>query len=71
MIMRGKSSENTDEVFAGDIAAISRLQYTGTGDTLCYKNNQVVLEGIDFPEPVLQFAVVSKNREMKIKLPLQ
>ena len=62
MIMRGKSSENVDEVFAGDIAAVAKLQYTGTGDTLCYKNNPVVLKGIDFPEPVLQFAVLSKSR---------
>ncbi len=62
MIMRGKTSETTDELFAGDIAAVSKLQSTGTGDTLCYKNNPVVLEGIEFPEPVLQFAVVSKNR---------
>lgn len=62
MVMRGKTSENIDEVFAGDIAAVSKLQFTGTGDTLCYKNNAVVLEGINFPEPVLQYAVLSKNR---------
>ena len=62
MIMRGKTSENVDEVFAGDIAAVSKLQYTGTGDTLCFKNNPIILEGIDFPEPVLQYAVLSKNR---------
>ncbi len=62
MVMRGKTSENIDEVYAGDIAAVSKLQFTGTGDTLCYKNNAVVLEGINFPEPVLQYAVLSKNR---------
>jgi len=62
MIMRGKTSETTDELFAGDIAAVSKLQYTGTGDTLCYKNNPVELEGVVFPEPVLQYAVISKNR---------
>lgn len=62
MIMRGKESSNQEEVFAGDIAAVSRLQHTGTGDTLAYKNDPVVLDGIDFPEPGLRFAVGSKNR---------
>ncbi len=62
MIMRGKTSENIDEVFAGDIAAVAKLQYTETGDTLCYKNNPVILEGIDFPTPILQYAIISKNR---------
>ena len=62
MIMRGKNSSNQEELFAGDIAAVSKLQHTGTGDTLAYKNDPVLLDGIDFPEPGLRFAVISKNR---------
>ena len=55
--MRGKNQEDAPEAVAGDIVAIGKLQYTKTGDTLCEKANQIILEPIDFPSPTLYIAV--------------
>ncbi len=60
--MRGKSQIQADEVVAGDIVSISKLQATGTGDTLCDRNNPVQFPEIEFPEPVISFAVEAKAK---------
>ena len=46
----------------GDIAAVAKLQHTGTGDTLCDRAQPVVFEPLQFPEPVISFAVEPKNK---------
>ncbi|MDF2882429.1 MAG: fusA [Clostridiaceae bacterium] len=66
--LRGKSQIPTDEITTGDIGAVSKLQFTSTGDTLCDINHKIVFEKVDFPEPSLSRAVLpkSKNDEDKI-----
>ena len=66
--MKGKQQIQTDEIIAGDIGAVTKLQYTNTGDTLCDNNFQVIYENIVFPEPAISMAVIpkSKNDEDKI-----
>ena len=49
-VMKGKKQENVSEVAAGDIAAVAKLQNTSTNDTLCDKDNPIILKSIDFPE---------------------
>lgn len=66
--MRGKNQENLPEVKAGDIAVVSKLQVTDTGDTLCDKDNPVLLPGIDFPEPMLSIAIEPKSKGDEDKL---
>jgi len=60
--LRGKKQTQVNEVPAGDIAVLVKLQDTGTGDTLCTKENPVKLEGIDFPEPTLTVAIKPKSK---------
>ncbi|NPV80148.1 MAG: elongation factor G [Firmicutes bacterium] len=60
--MRGKQQEATDEVTAGDIAAVAKLQETSTSDTLCDKEFPVVLDPIAFPRPTLSLAVRPKSK---------
>lgn len=60
--MRGKNQIAMEEVVTGDIAAVAKLQHTGTGDTLCDRAQPVVFEPLQFPEPVISFAVEPKNK---------
>ena len=60
--MRGKNQIQTDQVIAGDIGAVAKLAVTGTGDTLGDKNNPIVFPPIEFPEPVISFAVEPKSK---------
>lgn len=66
--LRGKQQIATNEIIAGDIGAVAKLQFTTTGDTLCDASNPVVFEKIDFPQPIISMAVLpkSKNDEDKI-----
>lgn len=66
--LKGKSQINAQEIVAGDIGAVAKLQFTGTGDTLCDINNPIVFEEIKFPEPAISMSVMpkSKNDEDKI-----
>jgi elongation factor G len=66
--LRGKNQDNTTSVSAGDIAVVAKLQETKTGDTLCTKENKVVLEGINFPKPSLPLAVRPKSKGDEDKL---
>jgi len=70
--MRGKNQIPSDEIVAGDIGAISKLQYTSTGDTLCDANYKVIYDKMNFPEPVLSMAVLPKTKgdEDKISVAL-
>jgi elongation factor G len=53
--------EDVDEVLAGDIGATLGLKESFTGDTLCDANNQIILENISFPEPVIMVAIEPKT----------
>ena len=66
--MHANKREEIKEVFAGDIAAAVGLKYTTTGDTLCDEDNQVILESIDFPEPVISIAIEPKTKAEQEKL---
>jgi elongation factor G len=65
--------EEIDEVAAGDIAGVVGLKDTRTGDTLCDPNHEIVLESMDFPEPVIAVAIEPKTKadEEKLGLALQ
>ena len=71
--MKGKSQIPTKEVVAGDIAAVAKLQYTETGDTLCDINNKVIFDKMNFPRPNISMAVLprAKGDEDKISSALQ
>jgi len=60
--MHANSREDVQEVFAGEIAAAVGLKNTTTGDTLCDANNQVILEKIIFPDPVISVVVEPKTK---------
>ena len=66
--MHANKREEVKEVYAGDIAAAVGLKYTTTGDTLCDENKQVILESIEFPEPVISIAIEPKTKAEQEKL---
>ncbi|MDD2318703.1 MAG: elongation factor G [Geobacteraceae bacterium] len=68
--MHANKREEIKEVRAGDIAAAVGLKNTTTGDTLCDDNNAVVLESIEFPEPVISIAIEPKTKADQEKLGL-
>src|SRR6185369_3914742 len=66
--MHANKREEIKEVFAGDIAAAVGLKYTTTGDTLCLDDKPVILESIEFPEPVISIAIEPKTKADQEKL---
>ena len=68
MKMHADSREDVEEVYAGDIAAAIGLKETFTGDTLSSREDQVVLEAITFPEPVISIAIEPKTRDDQNRL---
>ena len=66
--MHSNKREEVKEVLAGDIAAVVGLKVTVTGDTLCDEKNPVILESIEFPEPVISIAVEPKTKADQEKL---
>ncbi|GAB5449672.1 elongation factor G [Gymnodinialimonas sp.] len=68
MMMHSNNREEIDEAFAGDIIALGGLKNTTTGDTLCDKNDPVVLETMTFPEPVIEIAVEPKTKADQEKM---
>lgn len=66
--MHANSREDIKEAFAGDIVALAGLKDTTTGDTLCDVNSQVVLERMEFPEPVIEIAVEPKSKADQEKM---
>lgn len=60
--LRGKDQEPVDEVPAGDIGAVAKLQETSTGDTLCDKDHPVTLARISFPQPIFSAAIAPKTK---------
>jgi len=66
--MHANKREEIKEVYSGDIAAAVGLKYTTTGDTLCLDDNPVILESIEFPEPVISIAIEPKTKADQEKL---
>ena len=66
--MHANSREEISKVFAGDIAAAVGLKDTTTGDTLCDEKNLVILESMDFPEPVISLSVEPKSKADQDKM---
>jgi elongation factor G len=66
--MHANKREEIKEIYAGDIAAAVGLKYSTTGDTLCPEEHPVILESIEFPEPVISIAIEPKTKADQEKL---
>ena len=66
--MHANKREEIKEVYAGDIAAIVGIKQVSTGDTLCDEKKPIVLESMDFPEPVISLAIEPKTKSDQEKL---
>jgi elongation factor G len=68
LLMHANSREDIDEAFAGDIVALAGLKETTTGDTLCATNAPIILERMEFPEPVIELSVEPKTKADQEKM---
>jgi elongation factor G len=68
LLMHANHREEIETVYAGDIAAAVGLKDTSTGDTLCDEKNVVVLESMEFPDPVISISVEPKTKADQDKL---
>ncbi len=68
LLMHANTREDVKEARSGDIVALAGLKDTTTGDTLCDLENQVVLERMEFPEPVIEIAVEPKTQSDQEKM---
>jgi elongation factor G len=68
MKMHAIKREEIKEIYAGEIGAVVGLKYTTTGDTLCSEEDKVVLERMEFPEPVISVAVEPKTKADQEKM---
>jgi elongation factor G len=68
LLMHSNSREEIKEAHAGDIVALVGLKSTTTGDTLCTPQDQVILERMEFPDPVIEVAVEPKTKSDQEKL---
>jgi elongation factor G len=66
--MHANQRKDRDEFFTGDIAACIGLKYTTTGDTLCSENHPLLLEKMNFPDPVISMAIEPKSKADREKL---
>jgi elongation factor G len=66
--MHANHREEVDTIYAGDICAIVGLKETSTGDTLCIENAPIVLEQMEFPEPVIRVAIEPKTKQGQEKM---
>jgi elongation factor G len=68
LLMHANNREEIKEARAGDIVALAGLKDTTTGDTLCDPDNQVILERMEFPDPVIEVAVEPKSKADQEKM---
>jgi len=68
LLMHANSREDVKEAFAGDIVAFAGLKYSTTGETLCDPNNPVILEKMEFPDPVIEVAIEPKTKADQEKM---
>ncbi len=66
--MHANKREEIDKVYAGDIAAAVGLKDTTTGDTLCDEKNPIILESMEFPDPVIEIAIEPKTKAGQEKM---
>jgi len=66
--MHANHREDVDEIYTGDIAAVIGLKSTRTGDTLCDETDPIILEKMEFPEPVISVAIEPKTKADQDKL---
>ncbi|MFY9989794.1 MAG: elongation factor G [Rhodoplanes sp.] len=68
LLMHANNREDIKEAFAGDIVALAGLKEARTGDTLCDPQKQVILEKMEFPDPVIEIAIEPKSKADQEKL---
>ncbi|HEY7243638.1 MAG TPA: elongation factor G [Xanthobacteraceae bacterium] len=68
LLMHANNREDIKEAFAGDIVALAGLRDVRTGDTLCDAQNPVILEKMEFPDPVIEIAIEPKSKADQEKL---
>jgi len=68
LLMHANNREDVKEAYSGDIVALAGLKDTRTGDTLCDINKAVILERMEFPEPVIEIAIEPKSKADQEKL---
>jgi elongation factor G len=68
LLMHANHREDVKEAYAGDIVALAGLKYSTTGDTLCDPAHPVVLERMEFPDPVIEIAVEPKTKNDQEKM---
>ena len=68
LLMHANNREDIDTAYAGDIVAIAGLKETTTGDTLCDPNKPIILERMEFPDPVIEVAVEPKTKADQEKM---
>jgi len=66
--MHANSRQERDAIYAGELAAAVGLKFTTTGDTLCDQSDQIILESMDFPQPVIAVAIEPKTKADQEKL---
>ena len=66
--MHSNARKDIDTIYAGDIGAAIGLKNTTTGDTLCDEEHPVLLESMEFPEPVIQLAIEPKTKAGQEKM---
>ena len=66
--MHANKRMELDKVYSGDIAAAIGLKFTGTGDTLCDEQHPIILESMEFPEPVIELAIEPKTKAGQEKM---
>jgi elongation factor G len=68
LLMHANSREDVKEAFAGDIVAFAGLKYSTTGETLCDPNHPIILEKMEFPDPVIEVAIEPKTKADQEKM---
>ena len=68
LLMHANHREDLEGVYAGDIAAAVGLKNTTTGDTLCFEQKPIILESMEFPEPVIRVAIEPKTKAGQEKM---
>ena len=66
--MHANKREELDKVYSGDIAAAIGFKFSTTGDTICHEQHPVILESMEFPEPVIELAIEPKTKASQGKL---
>jgi len=68
VMMHANHRQDVDEIYAGDIAGVVGVKNTGTGDTLCDEKAPIILESMEFPDPVIRVAIEPKSKASQEKI---